>query len=677
MKTGTYTLLEVLDDRDLEQFIIPEIQRDYVWGNAEVMDFVNSIKEGFENNDLPYLGFIYAYRSKDIAFKYFLVDGQQRMTTIFILLISLYKILKKEFPEYLITERRLKLDYKVRQATHDFLYEFVEFLNDNINKGIDINRNSIIEQNWYHLYYKNDITISNIIENFVGIYNWLSTFNDDGLTRFLRFLENDVKISYFDIEDGRQGEELYIYMNSRGRQLEVNETLKAKFLSKIDDDEKENWGKKWEDWQDFFWKNRLDNPDSDIGFNDFLRKIQIIFMCNNDYKEWEIHRFITNYEDINFDIFPNLSEIEKYFNSFKYLIENSTIKEFFAKYEKEHFLLNRYWSLINYFKILPILSFVSNVIEIDDQKVFRILRFLYNLSRKTNIGKDIKSQLIVAIKLMSQFGIENNQNYDVCDIAKYKTGRTTILDKEEVLKLELYNNPPTGLDRSTLENLFWEVEDNKIFDGEISLLLFDNIDEKNFSFNLENFVKSWNAFKVLFDDQSNYGLVSTALLFYGNTWNKETPHYYNNYNTQDWSWLVRNFKGKYLLQLLRDMYDKEFEEIEEITCDKFQNFFNENNFTCIDDLKKEDNFLMQFKILVIVDYFSERVVWSNGANIAEDNRYYWKNDPVFFNNQRVFYNVDRYVRDGRSGRILKKMRNILDDEDELNEIINRINNTNE
>jgi len=36
MKAGKYTIKELLVNREVEQIIIPEIQRDYVWGSEQV-----------------------------------------------------------------------------------------------------------------------------------------------------------------------------------------------------------------------------------------------------------------------------------------------------------------------------------------------------------------------------------------------------------------------------------------------------------------------------------------------------------------------------------------------------------------------------------------------------------------------------------------------------------------
>lgn len=672
MKTGRYSILDILDFQNLEQFVIPEIQRDYVWSKSEVNDILESIKDGFENGDIPYLGFIYAYNDKDYVYKYFLIDGQQRMTTIFLLLVALYYKLEKDFPEHLIKNEKLKLDYKVRQATHDFLYDFINFLNN--NKGLELDNKIINEQNWYHINYENDITIFNIINNFIEIYNWLNNFDIEKLNDFLSFIEDDVQLSYFDIENGRQGEDLYIYMNSRGRHLVENETLKAKFLSKLyTTEDKEYWGRKWEKWQDFFWVNRLNNPDSDKGFNEFLRMVQIITMSIQNYSSGKINQFVLSSDNIDFNLLPELNEIEKYFNAYKYLVENETVSDFYKKYENNNYLIEANRKQIDYFRILPIITFVSLITKYDDKSILRFNRFFYNISRKSNIGKDVRTQLITAIKLMSDYGREHNDSYDVCDLVNYTKGRTVLLDEEEVIKLHLYKNPPAEINRENLEILFWKIEDHKIFNGEISFLLMEYFNKENNTLNYNDFKKSWLVFEELFHEESNHKYISKALVYYGNTWQRETPYYYYNYNCQDWSWLIGIDKGKYLMQLIKDMHGQKFDYIKTIIKNKINNYFVENNYQSIDDIKQSTSFFNQIKILVAIDFYCKDRLWNDGSYMAEDDRYSWKDDAKFFNENRVIYNITRYVRGGYEGRLLSFMKDVLEDEQRLTKIINQIN----
>ena len=111
MKAGKYSIKELFCNRDIEQIVIPEIQRDYVWGEKEVEGLLNSIMEDFNNfkcigetivqPNIDFeikkafeefykkqiyscnIGFIYAYNDPEYTGKYFLIDGQQRLTSIF------------------------------------------------------------------------------------------------------------------------------------------------------------------------------------------------------------------------------------------------------------------------------------------------------------------------------------------------------------------------------------------------------------------------------------------------------------------------------------------------------------------------------------------------------------------------------------------------------------------
>lgn len=671
METGRYSILEILEFQNLEQLIIPEIQRDYVWSELEVRDILESIEDGFKNNDIPYLGFLYAYNDKDYVYKYFLIDGQQRLTTLFLLLVAIYYNIGRSFPEHIIKNWRLKLDYKVRQATHDFMYDFIKYLNANKNKSLD--SVDIRSQNWYHIHYNEDITISNLINNFTVINNWVVSFDKENLKSLLEFVEETIQVSYFKIENGRQGEELYIYMNSRGRHLVENETLKAKFLSKIlIIEDKEKWGRRWEEWQDFFWVNRLNNPDSDRGFDDFLRIVQILTMSIGKHSVSEINQFIISNDNIDFEILPCIEDVDRYFIAYKYMIENEMIQDFYGKYESaDNYLIKSDKKQIDYFRILPIIKFVSSIASINELSLFRFNRFFYNISRKSTISKDIRNHLIGAIKLMHEYGLECSNDYDVCDLLNYTKGRTVLLDEEEIIKLNIYKSPPAESDRENIEAEFWKAEDHDIFSGNISFLLLNCIEDTKFDF--DNFRKSWKVFQMLFEKKSNYKYICKALIYYGNTWKKDTPYYYNNYDCQDWSWLVMDEKGRHLMRLIKDMYDQDFVYIKDITRKKISIYFKRHDFANIEKLKVTTDFFSQMRILVAIDFYGNDEIWNYGGYISEDDRYIWKDDVKFFYRGHSIFNVKRYIYGGYEGRVFSFMKKALADTKKLAEILNNIN----
>ena len=74
------------------QKVIPFYQREYVWDDVSRDNFVENILEAFEAGDSYFIGSM-VFQNRDDG-KAQVVDGQQRLTTIFILLAVLVKIVK-------------------------------------------------------------------------------------------------------------------------------------------------------------------------------------------------------------------------------------------------------------------------------------------------------------------------------------------------------------------------------------------------------------------------------------------------------------------------------------------------------------------------------------------------------------------------------------------------------
>ncbi len=679
MDTGNYTIKKFLSFENLEQLVIPELQRDYVWQKEHILDLLSTFHNGFigDEQDQPYLGFIYAYNDKDYVYKYFVVDGQQRLTSIYLIMILCYQLSNKPIPSYLNNLGKLKLDYKVRQSTHDFLHSLIEYCGLNLSEHDFI----IEDQVWYHSNYENDRTVINLIENFNAVRSWLKEYISDELPDFTKYLENKVQFSYFDIENGREGEELYIYMNSRGKQLEINETLKAKFLATESDEKKLDWGRKWEEWQDFFWRSKGKNPDADVGFDEFLRRVQIINMCSIGKTNEQISNFSSEKSDLKIGInfLPkSLEEIEAYFNAFRIMAESPVLKDFYNKYESSNNYLNETPPANKrqtyYFVTLPILAFVKESSVVDQQTIVRFVRFFYNISRKLNIGKDISTQLPSAIKLIQEYILSKPILFDVVGLRFHSRNRTVLLDEEEIFKLKSFATPPTDSNRDELENLFWTAEDHIIFKGEIGFLLENDKEKPEYEICVDRMKKYWSTFVLLYPNSNtrlNNSSIVSALLFYGNTWHQDSPYYYKNYNCADWPFLVKQPSRKYLKSLLKDMHGESITHLDYIIKSKISEYFHDNHLTTVDALKSLDSFFDQAKAYVSLDYYSRKVLWdSNNFYFAEDERFNMAG--TFFTKNRLIYNVHRYIYNDDSRIVYRLMEIILLFDEKVQKIINQI-----
>jgi hypothetical protein len=580
MKPGKYTIKELFTNREVEQIVIPEIQRDYVWKKEQVEGLMNSLLSDFikfdtetinvtaDNEEIKNLfinyykkqqfasniGFIYAYNDAEYKGKYFLIDGQQRVTTVYLLLLNLFISIdeKADFENKYFKDDRLKIDFKVRETSHNFFKKFIRFcLDNNLDETVDFKVDFIdklTSQYWYYSEYTNDKTIQSIITNYVVINSFIQT-NNLNSKNFLNYILDYVDCWYFDTNISEQGEELYIYMNARGEQIQNNENIKADLLGALNDVNvdlvsnredyryeknvvglKNYWGKKWEDWQDFFWINRGENENADNGFNEFLRWVQIVSMTKNtvidpnnenensiDKKEiievikWEK-------KGIKIDVkYLELIEIEKYINALIFIFDKSNF-EFVKETYKEHdlnlqFIIESNWiegfsniskaklnqiSQIDCFRFLPLLEFAMQQLENEQHngiETYRFARFLYNLSRINNVSKAANVNCINAIKLVSSLDGKIDNILKISNVSK------TIFSVEEKTKLYLYVNPPSGLSRVDLEQIFWKSEDLEVLKGEI-LIIFKYINfqlNDDSTFDINEFTSLSNVFKFVFE----------------------------------------------------------------------------------------------------------------------------------------------------------------------------------
>ena len=220
-----------------EELIIPEIQRDYVWGDNELVikRFINNIKNMNDNEELD-IGFFYSYK----IYENFnaLIDGQQRITTL--ILLSWY-----------VGVDNTKLNnfkFKVRENSNNFLAKLLEQKSAEIpaidgKKFSDKIKNSI----WYKRIWDNDPTVKSILNALDIIDKELDNEKENIKNKI-----DNIKFSCIEAGDRRLETE-YILLNKRGVNLTNSEQLKAILTEDIEN--KNEWLEKWDkDWQDILWE---------------------------------------------------------------------------------------------------------------------------------------------------------------------------------------------------------------------------------------------------------------------------------------------------------------------------------------------------------------------------------------------------------------------------------------
>ena len=238
--------------------IIPEVQRDFAFGRTDKkstekrIGFIDSIFEALESNkELP-MTFVYGALDDD---RFFPLDGQQRLSILFLLYwyfcpedqIGIFK-----------KGDQLRFVYEVRQFAKDFCRRIVDHSASNIldkendvktffeekidasslpeKKKIEQKRNLHIKlsdiiknENWFIDSWTSDPTVSGMLVFLDAIHEKAikdSTNRDDV---WQKLISSDPPI-YFDIlvlDELTKPNELYVKMNSRGRELSEFDNFKS------------------------------------------------------------------------------------------------------------------------------------------------------------------------------------------------------------------------------------------------------------------------------------------------------------------------------------------------------------------------------------------------------------------------------------------------------------------
>lgn len=586
-------------------FIIPEIQREYVWGNNEkvILKFLEELKikigEGCKCCNLPNgntrinIGFLYSYKPEyvkvqnDRFLDENLIDGQQRFTTLFLLLFyfALKEDRKRDFLSLIrFDDFSMSFDFKVRDLTKKFLLEFVK----KTNNLLDVQ--NVKAKTWFLKDYKTDVSISAMMKTLDYIQQ---VFNDD--TKYFNHILNNVVFWHFKTEVTSEGEELYITMNARGEDLADNEITKAALM--LQGEDLVHSGEKWEEWQDFFWKNRdrqRSVQSADFGFNSFIMCIagleNYIRLNGDDFSFMTVEELLT------------LEKVEHYISTFKYLVQNAdNFKQQYNYADWVDKCLAEIWSIFNdnqtnwsadytdqnkgteQNRMIFIWSWLlylkdKELKDIDNTECFRILRFFYVRYKNFNRAVSSLRQTVGIIDINGVFDI-TGQLQDSSDSEEEYKANNSYRTQNERLKYQFLYRLKTFNDNDLLnyESVIWEIEDHPF---NLEGYGFKNINSShiiNFESQptLEDLYQIKARFYKLFPvdnnkvNLENANTIRNLLLWYGAYWQKKWASYYWKYDFGDWKRIVRDMDTENLVfnSFFNDFKDRKslLELVSEIT----------------------------------------------------------------------------------------------------------------
>lgn len=495
--------IEYTIKRLLTEYIvsIPAIQRDYAFGRMgrdnelKRERFIKKLCDVILNNGKAHLDFIYGVTENDIFIP---LDGQQRITTLW--LIELY--LRKSSGQETNKGHLSRFTYNTRTSTREFCLALLQEEWD----LYDIDDLIVYLENkkWFFNSWRYDPTITGMCVVLQEIHK---NFKDECLNELNT---EDITFSFLDIENLGFPEDLYVKMNSRGKQLTNWDLFKANLFEYIDE---QNWdgfdSSKFEKWidgdfVDFFWSLGTDGKDKSKNTEKrmlrFFRLILFINAIDQDmaseentseskdveksneirdliFKDWKriINRDLIE-EIYHFILFvkkygKSISEIEfKRFNSKGLRIGD--LFEILRKQDDDENYLADIDLFYAYFRFSLKIKFKLDSAEEDladklKNELKQVIRIVSNFEEPYRKQFSIEKVFLKAIKDSIDYGEGILEYFGKVDLSKEKFGAySEEQKKEEIIKARLLLNK-----ESDWSKMIYTDENHDYFNGTIGWIL--------------------------------------------------------------------------------------------------------------------------------------------------------------------------------------------------------------
>lgn len=252
-------------------FSIPAYQRPYVWGKDEITELIDDVNYASEHNPEGqyFLGSMVLRKTPmetdAVRFEeYEILDGQQRLTTLYLLLASIRdgvndeklkeacrKMLYQEENTWENIPGRTRIIYKVRDNVDNFVKRFIESECGTQSSDLEEFEKSKI------------LSLANMAQGLRTIRECFSDserFKDEAsLGRFVKYLLNNALFIYVATEDLDDAFRLFTILNDRGIPLSSSDILKARNLGALNNaKEKYKWAEYWEEIEGELGRDEFD-----------------------------------------------------------------------------------------------------------------------------------------------------------------------------------------------------------------------------------------------------------------------------------------------------------------------------------------------------------------------------------------------------------------------------------
>lgn len=251
-------------------FTIPRYQRPYAWGTEQagellddLLSFMGNGAEAIEDINPYFLGSIVLIKGDAPDAE--VIDGQQRLTTLTILLATLRATLPDKFAEALTpflyeqgnpitgTPNRYRLKLRPRDA--DFFREHIQD-KDGMTKLGDLASVKLPDAQ------------RNIRVNALLFQQRLAALTEDVRVRLAQFIINRCFLVVVSTPDLDAAYRIFSVLNDRGMDLSYTDILKADIIGKLPESKEETYANTWEDTEEALGRE---------GFQELFAHIRMIF----------------------------------------------------------------------------------------------------------------------------------------------------------------------------------------------------------------------------------------------------------------------------------------------------------------------------------------------------------------------------------------------------------------
>lgn len=403
--------LDMLSIKELdgESFSIPDYQRGYRWTYKEVNKLLNDLLEFFSKETCGFycLQPLVIYKNEKEK-KWEVVDGQQRLTTIYLIINQL----KKDINNYNV----FKLSYKTRTDSENYLERSLSEKENKYKENID----------FYNIY-----NAAKTIEEF---------FNEKENLRKLfveRIISENIKFILYDVTEDIKikkftAEEMFSRLNIGKIGLTNAELIKALFLNRVDKEfDKKYKSEKLKHEICEYKKTKIsmqwDEIECTLQQNNFW---SFIF----GYENKENIKYATRIEFL-FDILQNKNErreddfftFDKYCENLK--DDNKKIDDIWNEVMDLFYTFKNWYEDIEFYHLIGLLRYL----KVDIKEIINIKDKIEEDVFKKNFKKKLKDKILEKLKIDKQIEI------DSLDFYKDKEDIKKLLVAFNVLSLYRYN----------------------------------------------------------------------------------------------------------------------------------------------------------------------------------------------------------------------------------------------